>query len=290
MTNHSIARNNVVFGLPVQLAAWSACLILAVSLSGCGILKRPFSRHHEKAETGMDLYLLIGQSNMAGRSAIGPAQEDTLNHVYLFTGNGWERAANPLNKYSTVRYSLSMQKLGPGYSFAKKLAECTGKKIGLIVNARGGTNIASWQKGYTGAHDVDLYEKTLSQIKKAEKYGKLKAIIWHQGENDQYAAASYMPLLKRLVASLRKDLHQNVFFLAGELGWWMDKHDAMNKVIGQIPSQIKNTGFVRAEGLAPIKGDTANPHFDTQSQLILGTRYADAILKKIYRSDCSQGR
>src|SRR5690625_3086163 len=74
-----------------------------------------------------DLYLLMGQSNMSGRAPVRTAEEDTLDNVILFTRDGWEKAANPLNKYSTVRKSLAMQKLGPGYSFAKKIQECTGR-------------------------------------------------------------------------------------------------------------------------------------------------------------------
>src|SRR5699024_11694824 len=72
----------------------------------------------------------IGQSNRAGRGFIEQPQKDTLKNVYLFTGDGWEPAANPLNKYSTVRKALSIQKLGPGYGFAKKLEQCTGREIG----------------------------------------------------------------------------------------------------------------------------------------------------------------
>lgn len=54
----------------------------------------------------MEIYLLIGQSNMAGRAEIEQQDKDTLKNVFLLTGidgNEWEPAANPLNKYSTIR-------------------------------------------------------------------------------------------------------------------------------------------------------------------------------------------
>lgn len=89
----------------------------------------------------LEIYLLIGQSNMAGRADIEIQDQDTLENVYLFTGisgKEWEKAANPLNKYSTVRKELSMQKLGPGYTFAREIAKArVGKQIGLVVNAKG---------------------------------------------------------------------------------------------------------------------------------------------------------
>ncbi len=73
----------------------------------------------------LDIYLLIGQSNMAGRATIESQDLDTLNNVFLYkgiNGNVWEKAANPLNKYSSIRKALSMQKLNPGYTFAHEMA------------------------------------------------------------------------------------------------------------------------------------------------------------------------
>jgi hypothetical protein len=230
----------------------------------------------------LDIYLLIGQSNMAGRADYTPGETDTLKNVYLFDGSAWVPASNPLNKYSTVRKSLKYQKLGPGYSFAKELAELTGKRIGLVVNARGGTRIEWWEKGYAGNNDFDLYEKTVGELKKAEKYGTLKAIIWHQGESNQRDAAHYMPLLKKLVNDLRKDIGDNVYFVAGEIGKWRSSSQKINRIIDKIPMEINHADYVKADGLLPSKGDTANPHFNTLSQLILGQRYAVKVLEQVY--------
>ncbi len=59
----------------------------------------------------MDIYVLIGQSNMAGRAPIEFQDLDSINHVYHFTGkeeNPWEKTANPVNKYSRVRKDFAM--------------------------------------------------------------------------------------------------------------------------------------------------------------------------------------
>lgn len=95
----------------------------------------------------MDIYLLIGQSNMAGRGEIGDYADSVLPNVYLFNGEDWHPASNPFNRFSTVKKDIE-QGLGPGYSFAKKLSEKLAKPIGLIVNARGGTSLEQWQKGF----------------------------------------------------------------------------------------------------------------------------------------------
>src|SRR5680860_76536 len=115
--------------------------ILAIDLD-----KKSESNLHAK---NLDIYLLIGQSNMAGRAEIEGSDADTLENVFLYTGipgKEWEKAANPLNKYSSVRKKLSMQKLGPGYHFAKTTVKTNSENpIGLVVNAKGGTKISEWK-------------------------------------------------------------------------------------------------------------------------------------------------
>ena len=134
-----------------------------------------------KPVKNMDLYLCIGQSNMAGRGKLSPAVMDTMQNVYLLNAEDqFELAVNPLNRYSTIGRGLTGEYLGPVYSFAKAMAS---KKhpVGLIVNARGGTSIRSWLKSTEKTGGL-YYNEALRRTKEAMKYGKLKAIIWHQGE------------------------------------------------------------------------------------------------------------
>ena len=102
----------------------------------------------ENVPSSFDLYVCIGQSNMAGRATLTPEVMDTLQNVYLLNDKGnFEPAVNPLNRYSTVRKDLSMQRLGPAYGFAKEMARQTKRPVGLVVNARGGSSIKSRLKG-----------------------------------------------------------------------------------------------------------------------------------------------
>ncbi len=226
----------------------------------------------------LDLYILIGQSNMAGRGKITPEYADTLKNAYLLTSNGnMEVACNPLNKYSNIRKELKLQQVGPGYGFSKTMVEKTGANIGLIVNARGGSSINSWIKGAKDGY----YEKTMDRLKDVSKWGELKAILWHQGETDSKNTDIYQQKLTDFVQNLRTDLNSTqLLFVAGELAYWRGDGEgstAFNNMIRNISVFIPNSTYVSAEGLSPLI-DVTDPHFDAKSQMILGERYALKIM------------
>jgi len=225
-----------------------------------------------------EIYLLIGQSNMAGRAEIETQDLDSLDNVLLYTGisgKEWEKAANPLNKYSTVRKELSMQKLGPGYTFAREMAKhAAGKQIGLVVNAKGGTSIDEWKPG--GA----LYNEAVKRAKAAMKSGTLKGIVWHQGESDVSRSAEYPAKLTELIRMLRNDLGiSGLPFVAGQLSEDRPERKVFNDMIIDLPLWLPNTGVVSIEGTSTFDGT----HFNSASQRLMGERFAAEMLKLIQK-------
>ena len=80
----------------------------------------------------LQLVLCIGQSNMAGRGPLDAAARDTLPGVFLFNAEGrFEPAAGPLNRYSSVRKELGMQRVGPAGSFAVAFAAASQRELGV---------------------------------------------------------------------------------------------------------------------------------------------------------------
>ena len=221
----------------------------------------------------LDIYLLIGQSNMAGRATIESQDLDTLNNVFLYkgiNGNVWEKAANPLNKYSSIRKALSMQKLNPGYTFAHEMAQSSDKQIGLVVNAKGGTSIDQWAPG------SEFYKEAVECSKSAIKFGSLKGILWHQGETDASRYQSYMPKLLDLIRALRKDFGMpDLPFIAGQLSSDKPHREGFNDMILELPAKIKNTAVIKTNRTSTID----STHFDAASQRLLGKRYAKEMLK-----------
>lgn len=229
----------------------------------------------------LDLFLFIGQSNMAGRGYITDNYKDNIKNTYLLTPNGYmEPARNPLNKYSTIRKRLDLQGVGPAYSFAKAMTDKTGRPLGLVVNARGGSSINSWMKG---AKD-NYYDEALSRIRQAMKFGTLKAIIWHQGESDSNDPTTYMLKLQELIANLRKDLNDTKLpFIVGELAEWRmsGTSEAFNKMLRTVPKHIPYSYCVSSKELVPLINES-DPHFSADSQIILGRRYAEAAYNACY--------
>lgn len=221
----------------------------------------------------IDIYLCIGQSNMAGRATIEEQDKDSLTNVVLFTGNQekfWEKAANPLNKYSTVKKNIKMQRLGPVYSFGKELSrKQPNKKIGLVVNAKGGTSIEEWEPGSL------LYNEAIQQTKQALQFGELKGIIWHQGESNSSKPNQYLPKITTLIEALRKEFGKpNLPFVAGQLSPDKPKRKRFNEMLLLLPSSVNNTAVVTTEQTETID----KTHFNSESQRLLGKRYADALL------------
>ena len=215
----------------------------------------------------LHVYLLIGQSNMAGRAPFSEEEAKEIPRSYLLNGEDeWEPAKNPLNRYSTIRKGLGMQKLNPGYSFTKKMLEVNPKAtIGLVVNAKGGSKIEEW-----GA-DKKFYKEIIRRAKEAEKTGTLKGILWHQGESNVGREDKYLDQLKDLVKNLRKDLDApDLPFVAGEISVIEKK---MNGEIGKLPKAIAATGVASSKGLKTYD----RWHFDAESAKKLGERYAEVM-------------
>lgn len=238
-----------------------------------------------------DVFLLIGQSNMAGRGAMMPGDTSVLEGVWVLDGQGVPvPARNPLNGHSSVRKEMRMQGISPGTAFGTTLAAKTGRKILLVVNALGGSDIESWMKDspvikdkYSIGYDtLRLYSEAVRRTRLAMKYGKLRGILWHQGESNAGRPREYPIYLKRLATDLRKDLNaKTVPFIASELGYWIPSHERFNEMIRTIGTFIPDSDYVSARDAGYLV-NTEDPHFSREGQFLLGRRYAEKILKMVY--------
>lgn len=247
-----------------------------------------------------DVYLLIGQSNAAGRGEL--TEEDTeqpIEGVWLWNTqeNVPEPALQPLNIWSTIRKGVKMQKYNLAGPFAAKVHKETGRPVLLVVNARGATMLGSWlktspQNTYSEKEGDDkylwgklipqYYAEAVRLTKLAMEHGTLKGILWHQGcgNSSESNSATYLKALNGMVTSLRNDLGcPDVPFVAGQLLPEFKNAQYFNPMILTIGESIDNAFCATSEDCVSIGDGT---HFNRESLIMLGERYADIILKEVY--------
>ncbi len=228
-----------------------------------------------------DLFLLIGQSNMAGRGIVGDIDQTPHDRVLMLAENGdWVPAVDPMHFDKPAVVGV-----GPGLSFGKALASHDeGRVVGLISAAVGGSSIAAWTPGgfhqQTGAYP---YDDAIARARIAMKNGTLRGVLWHQGESDAKPekVGLYRVALVQLVDNLRRDLNaSDVPFIVGGLGVYLAERSpetvTLTAILQDVASDIPNAGFVSVEGLSH-KGDGV--HFSAQSARELGRRYAQKYIE-----------
>jgi hypothetical protein len=219
-----------------------------------------------------DLFLLIGQSNMAGRGPVEAQDKEIIPRVFMLNKEmAWVPAVDPLHFDKP-----DVAGVGLGRTFAKTLIWAKpSASIGLIPAAFGGTSLDEWKPG------EKLYAEAVRRTLEAMKSGKLRGILWHHGEADAGTEAhvnSYRERFANLVQHLREDLHSpDVPVVVGELGEFQKGKFTrqMNEQLALIPFVVPHSAFVSSAGLVD-KGDSL--HFGSASAREFGRRYGMAFL------------
>lgn len=235
----------------------------------------------------VELFLLAGQSNMAGRGAVAdlaPADAAADPRVWALNKDGaWQPAMDPLH-WDKVGTGV-----GPGKFFGRIIAaKKPGVSVGLIPTACGGSPIGTWVPGaYWEQTKSHPWDDSIARAKRAlQDGGTLKAVLWHQGEGDSDAlnAPLYEQKLTDLIIRFRKELNApELPFIIGQLGRfdaegkpWGAGQTEVDRAQRAVARKVPHVYFVSAEGLAS-KGDKL--HFSTVAQKALAAGYAEAYLR-----------
>ncbi|KAE8652072.1 hypothetical protein Csa_018570 [Cucumis sativus] len=194
--------------------------LLKLSIMLCAML---FGPSLSRAVSPNNIFILSGQSNMAGRGGveknatgnlhwdgvIPPDSEPTPCILRLNAARQWEEAREPLN------FDIDVKKengISPGMGFAHEILRKAGPRagvVGLVPTAIGGTVIRQWMKNTTDPN-ATYYQHLVERIKASDKDGGVvRALLWFQGESDAAVkdyAINYKDNLKTLINDLRNDL------------------------------------------------------------------------------------
>ncbi len=117
-------------------------------------------------------FLMIGQSNMAGRGSIEDVPRIDNPHLKMLRNGRWQRMLFPVNP-DRVFSGVSLAE-----SFADAYQRDHGVDVGLIPCADGGTQMDQWKAGGL------LFDHAVFQTQLALRTSSLAGVLWHQGESD----------------------------------------------------------------------------------------------------------
>ena len=214
-------------------------------------------------------FLMIGQSNMAGRGFAKDVPAIQNDKIYVLRNGRWHHMYVPVNndrKFSGISLAES---------FADECSKYYGVDVGLIPCADGGTTLAQWQPGEI------LYDHAVFQAKLAKRTSTIAGVLWHQGESDcgEENYPYYEERCMHIFETMKKELElsDDVPFIIGGLGTYLEQKGGMlanypyiNEALQNMASKQDYIGYVSAEGL------TSNPdflHFNAESLREFGCRY-----------------
>lgn len=171
-----------------------------------------------------DLWVLAGQSNMQGVGNQTKMQEpNPLVHTFSMS-HEWRLAKEPLHildespdpvhsgqkspeeRQNAIRAWRDGSKgAGLGLPFAAEMVRRTGRPIGLIASAHGGTSMTQWDPAARDQGGASLYGSMYKQVLAAG--GKVRGVLWYQGESDANTndAPVFRDRFKTLIAAMRQD-------------------------------------------------------------------------------------
>lgn len=221
------------------------------------------------------VFIMAGQSNMAGRAFVEAI--DTISNPRILTIN--KAGELILAKEPLHFYEPGMSGLDCGISFAHTLLKKSPDSISilLIPAAVGGSSIDQWL-GDSLHRNVKLLTNLKNKIAIAQRYGVIKALLWHQGESD--AKMNKVTVYKEKLELLFQKFsnycnNKELRIITGGIGLFADDKFYQQKINAALELQCMfdtKCGFINTVDFTDI-GDKL--HFDSRSQRLMGERMAN---------------
>ncbi len=259
-----------------------------------------------------DLWVLAGQSNMEGVGNLVDVQAP-VEAIHSFNmADAWGVARDPLHRLRSSadavhwaknekgdpeRWTVEREdeeiynrrKKGAGLAlpFALELYRRTGVPIGLIPCAHGGTSMDQWSPAEKAKGGGSLYGATIRRI--AAVGGKVKGVLWYQGESDanEKAAPGFAAKFEALIAAFRADTGQaDLPFYYVQIGRFVNNSGPAYWNQVQEAQRLAELKIPRA-GMAAAVDLTLDDqiHVSTPDLKRLGRRLARLAAKDLFPGD-----
>ncbi len=228
----------------------------------------------------MKSFLLIGQSNMAGRGELDEVPPIFNDKCFMQRNGIWTEMVEPIN-CDRGFYGKYHSGVGLSASFADGYAKEFDQEVALIPCAEGGTKIEEWLPGRP------LFDNAVYHTKVAMKTTELAGILWHQGEANckiRKELDCYLDNFLKMITELKKQTGiENVPIVVGEISEkisqnrWdipLENIKYINEIIHSIPNYVANCSVVCVKGLELRQDDGI--HFCSKAYRELGLRYFEA--------------
>ena len=230
------------------------------------------------------VFVLAGQSNMSG-SGNAPIEEiDRFTHPRIITytqANRIEKAKAPLH------YIGNESGLDCGISFARELMKHIPDSVNILLLpcAVGGSSISQWIGDSTHL-GVKLLSNMKRMIQVGDSLGEIKAILWHQGENDATEDlipfyTSRLTILTNLFRTIAAN--PNLPILMGELGSYSDHPNEWHAINQSIYDYAKTDYWCKIVPTNDLQCLPDKIHFNSAGQRTLGMRYAQLYIDQFYK-------
>ncbi len=268
-------------------------LLLPIILIGCGentngdkTTETP--REEQTLElpprSNLWVFVMAGQSNMAGRGTID--SQDKIRHNRIFAINSKNDivlAQEPLHFYEPSRAGLDC-----GMSFSTEMLKSALDNVSilLIPAAVGGSSIEQWINDETH-REVKLLSNFKRRLQIALKHGTLKGVLWHQGESDAHKEETikkYRENMETLFKKFREiGKKESLPIVVGKLGSFAVDQGNWDKINQAIEAYSRVDEFCKVIETNDLNHKGDQVHFNSEAQRAIGKRYAEIMLSFIQK-------
>ena len=276
-------------------ARWSVILLASLAIA--------LASHAAVARKPIDVFLLAGQSNMAGADSIIPQPPGFVSteadRQTLFTGAPvtegarssrycpWGELKGHLGRPDELTH-------GPEVGFARRLHEAGVRPIAIIkmwANFKREAPAWPWREGGELFMPwMAFVDERLAELRERGFEPQVRGFVWHQGIDDALhgkLAGQYEQNLSDLIAALRRrhGSADTPFILARSVDSPIGRRqygsgpDAPMAVVRRsqvaVAKKTPRAAWVSVDDLPNVN----QHHFSAESQLVIGRRFGDAYLE-----------